>query len=311
MSPRQRGGEGVHLPPYRAEADYPAGDGPAWISEALGAPGCLVGARRYLSDDGEETALVLRFANGHEQLFRPARLVTTRRLTETLGALGFPVPFYQPPQLALLGQAIGRMADRADEEEEQSSAADMLSVVASWVEGSLRIESAFVLSGRSGVDVRAAIEHVRRGTDARRSPLILEPARGMLLAWTVPIRSVIRERLGSASDATIGLQLQRGGLVRERLAARPSPGQRTPELPVWALYNGWQGLTVDFPLQDWDCDRNGSAPLESVGDLLHVRARGRARALEEERSTTPNACHAPHAPSGSNSLSDAAEGSQR
>jgi hypothetical protein len=55
-------------------------------------------------------------------------MVTTRRLAETLGALGFPVPYYQPPQLAKLGQAIGRVADRDREEEDQSSAADMLSV---------------------------------------------------------------------------------------------------------------------------------------------------------------------------------------
>jgi hypothetical protein len=51
VSPRRKGDEGVHLPPYCPEADYPAGDGPAWISEALGAPGCLAGARRYSSDD--------------------------------------------------------------------------------------------------------------------------------------------------------------------------------------------------------------------------------------------------------------------
>ena len=293
MSPRRKADDSVHLPPPHVEPDYPSGDGPAWISDAFGAPGCLVGVKRYLSDDGEETALVLLFANGREQLIRPARLVTTRRLTETLGALGFPVPYYQPPQLARLGQAIGRVADRDRAEQEQSSAADMLSLVASWVTASLRTEQTFPLLGRDGVDVRAAIEHVRRRTSGHQSPLIIEPSRKLLLAWTVPIRGAIRERLGSASDGTIGLQLQRGGLVRERLAARPVGGERkTHELPVWALYNGWQGVEVDFSLYSSDSATDGPAPLESVGDLLRTRAYGRTCAIDTERSTTPNAASA-------------------
>jgi hypothetical protein len=112
--------DGINLPNAVPEDGYPAGDGPAWISHAFGAPSCLEDVTRFYSDDGEETALVLRFANGREQVFRPARLVTTRRLSEVLGALGFPVPYYSPPQLARLGQAIGRVADRHQAQEEDS-----------------------------------------------------------------------------------------------------------------------------------------------------------------------------------------------
>jgi hypothetical protein len=286
---RRKKDDGVHLPAARPEDDYPDGDGPAWISEALGAPGCLADVVRYLSDDGEETALVLRFTNGREQIFRPARLVTTRRLTETLGALGFPVPYYQPPQLALLGQAIGRVADRATAQEEESSCADLCSLVGSWAVACLRSEASFVLCGRDGTDVRAAIEHIRSNVRGATAPLIVEPARGLLLAWTVPVRAVIRERLGTMSDGVIGLQLRRGGLVRERLAARPiGDRKRTHEMPVWALYNGWQGVELEMPDGDGVSGQLKLAPLESVGDLQHARARGRAHTTRSERSTTPN-----------------------
>lgn len=247
--------EKIKLPRPVKEDDYPDGYGPAWISEALGAPGCLAAVTRYLSDDGEATSLVLHFANGTEQLFRPARLVMTRRLTETLGALGFPIPYYQPPQLAALGQAIGRVADRARDEQDACSWSDVASLIGSWAADCLRADQSYVLRGRSGADVRAAIEHVRKGHvhGDWRVPLIVEPARNVLLAWTVPVRTVIRDRLGTMDDGDISLQLQRGELKRGRLAARPGPGEKgTVELPVWTLYNGWQGVNVEMPDEHYE-----------------------------------------------------------
>ena len=108
MSPKSK--SEVHLPGYVPEDDWPTGDGPRWIAEAIGAKtGTPIAATSYLSDDGEEMAIVLRVGD-REILFRPARLIVTRRLAEVLGGLGFPVPYYAPPQVALLGQAIGRLA---------------------------------------------------------------------------------------------------------------------------------------------------------------------------------------------------------
>ena len=260
-SRRTRSTGGVVLPKPVAEDGYPNGDGPGWISEALGESGCLGGVTRHLSDDGEETAVVLRFANGRQQIFRPARLVTTRRLAETLGALGYPVPYYSPTQLALLGQAIGRVADRDLAELQERSHEAVASVVASWLEGCTGAHNVYVLTGRAGADVRAAIEHVRRGLVGGdpRVPLIVEPDRrveapdgeladGALLAWTAPAAMAIRDRLGTRSDGDIGVALRESGLRRERLAARPAPGRQSgPELPVWVVYNGWQGVEVVMP----------------------------------------------------------------
>jgi hypothetical protein len=258
--------DGVRLPASVTENDYPNGDGPAWISEALGAPGCLTGVTRFLSDEGDETSLVLHFANGTEQVFRPARVVTTRRLTETLGALGFPIPYYQPPQLALLGQAIGRVADRTQLDEQERSYAEIASLVASWLGACLQSE-VYLLSGRAGVDVRAAIEHVRRAyVKGAIAPLIIEPKRvvvrkdgstvtGALLAWTVPVTAIVRDRLGTKSDGDISLALGRSDVKRARLAARPAPAEQRKtnhELPVWVLYNGWQGVEVVMPDGAWE-----------------------------------------------------------
>jgi len=261
MAARRKTYDGVKLPSPVEENGYPDGDGPAWISEALGAPGCLDGVARHLSDDGEETALVLRFANGREQIIRPARLVTTRRLTETLGALGFPLPYYSPPQLAKLGQAIGRVADRDLTQLQERSHEVIASVVASWLAACAKAHTAYVVAGRAGVDVRAAIEHVRCGVVGGdpRVPLIVEPGRtvetpggglveGALLAWRAPAAMAVRDRLGTKSDGTIGLALTESGLRRERLAARAAGGERSPhELPVWVVYNGWQGVEVVMP----------------------------------------------------------------
>jgi hypothetical protein len=286
--------EKVRLPGAVTEEGYPDGYGPAWVSEALGVPGCLADVTRYLSDDGEETALVLRFSNKREQIFRPARLVTTRRLTETLGALGFPVPYYQPPQLALLGQALGRIADRAQLQEEESSFIDLCSVVSSWAMDCLEQKPAFALRGRAGRDVRAAIEHVRINRTGTLAPLIFEPDRNVLLAWTAPLREAIRDQLGSTGDGVIGVALQRGGLVRERIAARPVGERKTThEMPVWVVYNGWMGVELANPHGDWDCGPFKATPLESVRDLLHARAGGRTHTVRNERSTTPNAPQSP------------------
>ena len=241
---------GVHLPAPVAEDGYPAGDGPAWISEALGAPGCLADVTRVMSDDGEETALVLHFTNGKVQVFRPARVVTARRLSETLGALGFPVPYYQPPQLSRLGQAIGRVADRALVQEEQRSWESRVSYLAFWMAECLRSRPSYVLRGRAGVDVRAAIEHVRSGYDRERGlgPVVVEPSRGVLLVWSVPLIGTLREQFGTVSDGEAGVKLRLAELARERLAARPGPAQRgTQEIPVWVVYNGWQGVEVEMP----------------------------------------------------------------
>ena len=251
----------MKLPLVVEEDGYPDGDGPAWVSEALGAAGCLEGVTRHLSDDGEETAITLRFRNGRRLIIRPARKVMTRWLAETLGALGFPVPYYSPPQLARLGHAIGRIADRDLEQAQERSHEAIASVVANWLEGCARAHNAYVLTGRAGVDVRAAIEHVRRGLVGGdpRVPLIVEPGRevagvdgepvtGALLAWTAPATMAIRDRLGTKSDGDIGVALGESGLRRERLAARPASGQRlTPELPVWVVYNGWQGVEAVMP----------------------------------------------------------------
>ena len=281
---------GVALPNTVPEDGYPAGDGPAWISHAFGAPGCLEDVTRYYSDEGDETALVLRFANGREQVFRPARLVTTRRLSEVLGALGFSVPYYSPPQLARLGQAIGRVADHHQAQEEDSSSDDLCSLVADWAATCVAQKPVYLLRGRAGKDVRAAIEFVRAHRSGLLVPLVVEPERKTLAAWTVPVRAAIRDQFGTVSDGTIGLQLKRAGLVRERLAARPvRPGARTHELPLWVLYNGWQGIRAPITRQDSGSGPFRAPPLESVGDLQRVRARARTHMTRSERSTTPNA----------------------
>jgi hypothetical protein len=284
-------GNGINLPNATPEDGYPAGDGPAWVSEALGAPGCLDDVTRFYSDDGEEAALVLRFANGREQVFRPARMVTGRRLTDTLGALGFPVPYYSAPQLASIGQALGRIADRKQEQQEDDSGADLRSAVAAWLAACLEKRHVFVLRGRAGRDVRAAIEYVRSNRSGLLVPLIVEPTRETLGAWTVPLRAAIRDQLGTVADGVIGLQLKRSGLVRERVAARPvGEGRRTHEMPLWVVYNGWQGVEVPIPHQDWDSGPFKPTPLEGVVDPpSRARPGARTHPIRTERSTTPNA----------------------
>lgn len=245
----------IKLPALIPEPDYPKGDGPKWISRCFGVDDCLTGATRYLSDDGDETAVVLFFANGIQQVFRPARLVVTRRLAEVLSAIGFPVPFYSPAQLTLIGQAIGRVCNHDTDRESERSWIEMASLVAGWAIDCLNTNTVFELHGRAGADVRAAIEHVRTGYvhGSWSVPLILEPSRGVLLAWTVPATAVLRHRLGTLSDGEIGTQLKRAGLTRARLAARPGPGQSTPvEMPTWVVPNGWQGVEVEMPVTTGD-----------------------------------------------------------
>ena len=248
----------VHLPGYVSEPGFADGDGPAWIAAAIGAtPGTTITARAYMADDGEHMALVLNIA-GRELMVRPARLVGTRWLAEILSACGFPVPYYSPPQLALLGQAIARLALRDHDAQEESMVDEFTSVVADWLGASLEDHHPAILTGRAGADVRAAISHVRGplggrwnlGLEAKAAtaPLIVEPARGVLLAWRVPVAAHVRLRLGTAHDAVISLQLQRAGLARGRLDARPGPGQSgTIGLPVWETPNGWQGIEAPIP----------------------------------------------------------------
>lgn len=249
----QRKTSGPTLPDPVPEDGYVNGDGPAWISKALGVPGCLASVTRFLSDNGEETALVLRFHNGTRQMIKPARLIGTRRLPEQLGALGFPVPYYSPPDLARLGQAIGRVADRQTERDEQASWETTVSFVGSWVRDCVKSNVNHVLVGRKGEDVRRAIEHVHTGyvKGVESVPVIYEPERqpvAALLVWTVPVIAVVRSRLGTTSDGDLGIMLKLAGLTRERLAARPAGTEtRTHELPVWVVYNGWQGIEVQTP----------------------------------------------------------------
>lgn len=251
---RKKQSTAIPLPPLKMEDGYPHGDGPLWVSDAIGAPGALAWVRRYLSEDGEETALIMHFHNGVNLVVRPARKVTTRWLAETLGSLGFPMPYYQPQELSRLGQAIGRIADKlANEEREQqaeSAAVEYAGIVAGWLADSLQTDVGYVLHGRDGCDVRAAIEHVRVGyvRGSWTAPLIFEPSRNVLLAWAVPVRAAVRERLGTVHDQAVGMNLRRAELERERLAARTvGDGKSTVELPVWVVPNGWQGVEIEIP----------------------------------------------------------------
>lgn len=285
--------DGVQLPGYVPEDGYPEGDGPAWVTAAIGgAAGAFTGASGYRSDNGDSASIVLHFSDGTDQLFHPARMIVTRRLAETLSALGFPVPYYGPPQLALLGQAIARIANRGVVAQETNSALEFCSVVAGWAINSLDAFPAYVLSGRKGPDVRAAIEHVRSHYVGRGgpSPIVVEPARGVLLLWTTPVASVIREKLGTTHDALISTQLKRGGAERSRLAARPAgEHEKTVELPVWMVYNGWQGVDAGIPLPERGNDPSRENPLWTVRDHSHMRAQGAHAHTHNERSTTPNA----------------------
>lgn len=242
--------DGLSLPAPIPEPAWPGGDGPTWVSAALGMPGVLLGVTRYRSDDAEATALVLHFTNGAELFFRPARLIVTRRLIENVSALGFPVPYYSPPQIQKIGQAIGRIADAGDNREEESITVEYASLVTSLIADCLISHSPFVLYGRAGRDVRAAILHVRDGINENATvPLIVEPHRNVLLIWTMPVRAIIRDRFGTAHDAGISLQLQRAGLKRHRLAARPAKGGggSNVEMPCWEVPNGWKGLDYEMP----------------------------------------------------------------
>jgi hypothetical protein len=283
---------GISLPSPIVGDDYPDGDGPQWISTAIGAPGSLTDVVRYIGDDTELTTLELRFANGKKQRIHPARRVGTRYLADTLGALGFPIPYYQLPQLALLGQAIGRVADRGRDLATDDLQDDTVSIVAGWLIACITKHAGYVLHGRAGADVRAAIEHVRRAKAGRGAPvpLVADTGRGTLLAWTSAAQTVIREHLGPTPYGTIGLALAAAGANRERLAARPGPGQRnTQEIPVYVLPNGWQGIEVEMPRPDWPKGPTRLRLLESVVDTYtHARANARASTNRTQRSTTPN-----------------------
>jgi hypothetical protein len=138
-----------------------------------------------------------------------------------------------------------------------------------------------VLSGRSGVDVRAAIEHVRRKTtDHHQSPLILEPAGRC--CWRGRCR--YGQRSGSVSGAKQRQLRSASNCAAVAWSASASPPGRCranapPRCRFGRSTTGGRACPSSFRLQDKDCGQNGSAPLEGVGDLLHVRARGRARAV--------------------------------
>ena len=253
---RKKADEGVHLPNYVPQDGYPEGDGPLWIAQAIGASaGTPIGAAAYRSAEDENTAIVLTI--GELALtFRPARLIVTRRLLDVLGSRGFPTPNYAQPQLLLLGQAIGRLAHQAQEQQEERAADELASLVGGWVSDCLRENVSYLLRGRAGADVRAAVSHVRNGytRGSRTAPLIYEPERDVLAIWSVPVRDLIRDRYGSMHDGDIGLQLQRGGATRERIDARPGPTDKgTVGIPLFVVPNGWQDVEVEKPDGDWEC----------------------------------------------------------
>ena len=95
--------------------------------------------------------------------------------------------------------------------------------------------------------------------------------------WSAPLRTMVRTRFGTMHDGDIGLQLQRGGLKRARLAARPDKaGVGTVEMPLWVLYNGWQGVNVEMPDGDRESRPLDPTPVvERSGTSTHAPAGGR------------------------------------
>lgn len=272
----------VALPAYIVEPGFPVGDGPRWIADAVGAvPGTPVQAVAYHGTTADETAIALHIG-GVEVVFRPARLITARRLADELGARGFPIPYYQPPQLYILGQAIARLAYRDQEAKDQTANDDLASLLGGWANDCLRENVVYELNGREGADVRAAIEHVRTGHThgSPTIPLIVDRKGKALLAWTIPVRAVIRERVGTMSDGDIGVQLQRSGLTRTRLDARPAPGTHggTIGMPFWAIPNGWQGVEAPNARSQAKSGASGGAPVRDRSEPpTHARPSGRTR----------------------------------
>ena len=165
------------------------------------------------------------------------------------------------------------MPNRSRTEQEARTADAFSSVVGAWLADCLTENTAYLLAGRAGPDVRAAIKHVRAGRRLGTAPLIVEPERNVLLAWTVPVAAHVRDRLGSAHDATISTQLQRERLTRERLDARPGPDDRgTVGMPLWVVPNGWQGVEVEMPMETGNAAPGPRSCPGGVRDPRHARA---------------------------------------
>ena len=230
-----------------------------WACECLRVTGALCKVTRHLADDAEGSAIRLYFADGVEQVIRPARLVVTQRLADVVGALGYDVPRYAPGDIAKVGQALSRAATARLEDEAGASKQETASVLAAWlVECAKR--PCYVLWSRDGKAVRAAIEHAREDWSTRVS-LIAEPrlrvtgeadhrVEGALLVYSVAARRMLKDRL-DLKASEIGEQLESLAihLNSRGLAARPAPTEPpgTVELPVYVVPNGWRGVGVEMP----------------------------------------------------------------
>jgi hypothetical protein len=270
------------LPAPLVEPGFPDGDGPAWITDALGAhDDPIVDAWAIVADDGDEAALIVRLRSDRELLFRPAHRVTARRLVEVFGSRGCRTPYYGLADCARVGQALGRLAGRNALSEEHRSDLEFASIGAEWLGRCLSRRLVVPLLGRDGASVRAVIERVRGAAIAADvllpPPLVLDVGADVLLVWTAPFRRFVRERRGTTSDDLMGVQMRRVGWQRDELAARPGPGGGgTVELAVWKVPNGWQGVHAAIPDDDGDRAPIGRARSAPFGTPTHVRALGRA-----------------------------------
>jgi hypothetical protein len=282
---------GPELGPPIVETGWPDGFGPAWVSRALGRPGVFTRARRYVSDDGDQSTVVVLLRLGDddkitEHSFRPASKIATRRFAETLIGLGVPVPYYSAPDLARLGAVIGKIASKASTDETPAwlDAANVIAALARrGIDQAIgTLGAAYVLRGREGRDVRGAISHIRDALKGNEwaCPLIYEPARGeggVLLIPSTLVNATLRDKLGTLHDAEIGFQLERAGLTRHRLAARTDIGRGTVEMRCWMVPNAWQDLPAVIADAGGDSGPSTLKASEAVGDQQRARARGRGR----------------------------------
>lgn len=231
----------------------------AWATRALDcdeAP--IVGARAYGSDDVEETAIVIQFADKEELLFRPARMIVSRRLLDVFAARGCDVPNYTAQQIRVIGSALGRLARNGREDVERArSELEFATLGAEWLERCRLRQPAIVLAGRDGHNVRAVIDRVTAqvatGEEGATPALIHDVGADEILVLTSPFRQYVRVRRGTTADDLLGVQMQRVGWRRGRLAARPVPPRTsTVDRAMWIVPNGWQGINVETPLQTGD-----------------------------------------------------------
>jgi hypothetical protein len=269
----------------------------AWATAALHADEMpIVGAYSLASDNTDEAAVVIQLANHREMMICPARSLASRRLIDEFVVLGCPVPYYTAAQVQIIAVAIGTIARRTRVGvEEVRSSVEFSSLGADWL-GRCRVSAPIIeLSGREGPSVRSAIGRVRDAVanerDVDRPPsLIFDTSADEILVWTSPFRRYVRERRGTTSDELLGAQMQRAGWRRVRLAARPGPDQKgTVELPVWAVYNGFQGFSLENGLLAGTLQNEKNDVVDRSDSPSRTRGPGRVRGGIYERSTTPNA----------------------